>query len=495
MVSVISYNIMMDQDYFVERHMALVELLVSTPVDVVCLQEVRYDILPILLSTLSKVYTPAIKQLQPQGRPYGEIIFTGKNVSQIAFECIPFNEGKQGRAVQHLKVEKDSTEFNIYTFHLESMNCQKIRRGQMEQLWDIVKNTENAVMCGDTNLTAKETTHKDYYIPTWISDAWEETGQTIGEHTYYSGRFWDGDRRQRYDRVWITKDLYTTAFGILGEKQFEKDVWISDHNGLFINVTPKITFGEKFSKGGFSEIYRGTFKNENVVLKKILTSKIPHTTFFKELIPRTLSHKNIVKVFGGVNYAEKYIIAIESLRGPDLSVTYTQYSYRSLLGIFIPVSDAIRYLHKNGIAHRDIKLKNIVMDGFRPVLIDFGFAVMNGDNKYLSSRVRLCGTPNNIAPEMYTFREPTIEQLQATDVFAFGVTMYMAFNKCPPYIVKKDTPNRELIKIKSNPKPSLSIPGLGKIIDSMLKNVNDRPNITIVHKKLCKLLGVSSCVE
>lgn len=57
---------------------------------------------------------------------------------------------------------------------------------------------------------------------------------------------------------------------------------------------------------------------------------------------------------------------------PDKKWTSTK-RYICLLGI----ADAMRYLHENGIIHRDLKLQNVLLDSdYYPRVCDFGFSKM-----------------------------------------------------------------------------------------------------------------------
>ncbi len=60
-------------------------------------------------------------------------------------------------------------------------------------------------------------------------------------------------------------------------------------------------------------------------------------------------------------------------------------------------------MHSKNIAHRDIKLENVILDeDIRPKLIDFGFSTCLEEGQ----RVKIfCGTPSYMAPEIVQKRE------------------------------------------------------------------------------------------
>ena len=63
------------------------------------------------------------------------------------------------------------------------------------------------------------------------------------------------------------------------------------------------------------------------------------------------------------------------------------------------LANTLAYLHNNSIAHRDIKLENILIDKntLKIKLIDFGFAIKASGPSVRSS---LIGTPCYLPPEM-----------------------------------------------------------------------------------------------
>lgn len=85
--------------------------------------------------------------------------------------------------------------------------------------------------------------------------------------------------------------------------------------------------------------------------------------------------------------------------------------------MFAPILRAVNYLHSQGIAHRDLKLTNMLVDReFRVKLIDFGFA----DNTRRTLKA-YCGTPSYMAPELVQKKEYVGT---AVDIWALGVVLF-----------------------------------------------------------------------
>eukprot|EP00798_Chlamydomonas_sp_ICE-L_P019999 gene19999-26712_t len=89
--------------------------------------------------------------------------------------------------------------------------------------------------------------------------------------------------------------------------------------------------------------------------------------------------------------------------------------------------DAVEYLHQNRVAHRDLKLDNIVLDGSRPPRIkvcDFGFAKnWDADNCNMNTQI---GTPVYMSPQLISARQ-TKQGYDATkaDLWACGVLLFV----------------------------------------------------------------------
>lgn len=93
------------------------------------------------------------------------------------------------------------------------------------------------------------------------------------------------------------------------------------------------------------------------------------------------------------------------------------FEIRSLIG---QLSDAVRFLHSNGIVHRDIKDENVILDGEgKCQLIDFGSAAQwrHGKRWDTFSGTLHYASPEILRGELYSGKEQ--------DVYALGTVMYV----------------------------------------------------------------------
>ncbi|CAK75769.1 unnamed protein product (macronuclear) [Paramecium tetraurelia] len=103
-------------------------------------------------------------------------------------------------------------------------------------------------------------------------------------------------------------------------------------------------------------------------------------------------------------------------------------------------------IHKMGVAHRDLKLENILLDDqYKLKICDFGFAVQYLDEQGRRIKVNdYVGTPQTAAPEIY-LRQP-YHPVEA-DLFQLGVILFQICAGSSPFHnanIKSD-PNYQLI--------------------------------------------------
>ena len=189
----------------------------------------------------------------------------------------------------------------------------------------------------------------------------------------------------------------------------------------------------QIGKGGFAVVVQAvdTKTNQFVAIKIVSRQEIQrqNNMIYLENELRLCSrfdHPSIVKVFDIIYEEDIIMIVMEYFHNGDLQSLISQgilLSFDECVRISYKILDALAYLHKRGICHRDIKPGNILFDdSFNPKLIDFGLAKENAD--VLST---YCGTLWYIAPEIVKNSE---YDGRKADIWAFGVTLHLLSTGC-----------------------------------------------------------------
>ncbi|MFA1544920.1 serine/threonine-protein kinase [Actinomadura chokoriensis] len=145
-----------------------------------------------------------------------------------------------------------------------------------------------------------------------------------------------------------------------------------------------------------------------------------------------LRHPNIVTVYDRVTGEDgRPWIVMELVQGRSLEQVLAERGTlpaRQVAAIGLAMLDALSAAHAQGVVHRDVKPANVLLEGDRVVLTDFGIAAVEGDATLTRSGAVL-GTPAYMSPEQVHGEPATL----ASDLWALGATLYAAAEGRPPF--------------------------------------------------------------
>ena len=190
----------------------------------------------------------------------------------------------------------------------------------------------------------------------------------------------------------------------------------------------------------------------------------------------SLNHPHIVTLYSIEEAEGRRFLTMELVAGRTLGevIPPDGLSFESLMGIAVPVAEAVSAAHRRGVVHRDIKPRNIMLDADgRVKVLDFGLAqspapLPDGDISDRSTRSfgarTISGTLAYMAPEQLQ-SEPTDPR---TDVFSLGVVLYEMATGRRPFEAKSAAGLITAILRDSPVPPSRLRPGLPGRLDRLV---------------------------
>ena len=154
--------------------------------------------------------------------------------------------------------------------------------------------------------------------------------------------------------------------------------------------------------------------------------------FFREAeTAGRLTHPNIVTIYDAGDEHDLAYIAMEFLKGDDLSKYVKKDSLlplKQVLSLIQRSADGLDYAHQYNVVHRDIKPANIMWDPDSDTIkiTDFGIARITDSSKTKTGMV--LGTPSYMSPEQLAGKKVTGQ----SDIFSLGVMLFqMVTGKLP----------------------------------------------------------------
>ena len=200
----------------------------------------------------------------------------------------------------------------------------------------------------------------------------------------------------------------------------------------------------KLGSGGMANVYLA--EDEELgrrVAIKILNERYAGDDLFIERFRREaksaagLSHPNIVSIYDRGEAEGTYYIAMEVIEGrslKELIMTHGALPVHTAIGYAKQLLEALRFAHRHGIIHRDIKPHNVLVSADQQVkaneprlkVTDFGIA-RHGASQ-MTEAGSIMGTAQYLSPEQARGAPVTA----ASDLYSAGVVLYeMLTGKVP----------------------------------------------------------------
>eukprot|EP00117_Sycon_ciliatum_P027446 scpid56914/ scgid1267/ Serine/threonine-protein kinase CTR1 len=200
----------------------------------------------------------------------------------------------------------------------------------------------------------------------------------------------------------------------------------------------EITLEKAIGRGGFGEVFAARYKGTVVAVKRLHLqswSRSRLDTFKRELqVLSQVQHQHVVAVLGVVLEPPQFSIVMEYMSRSLFTALFIheeQFSGDKQKMIVLEVCAALEHLHKEGIAHCDMKVENVLLDATDHAKIcDFGLSFIRSTTEVSSSRLDSAtappgqGTPRYSAPEVLRGERLVLKQLFATDVYSLALVVY-----------------------------------------------------------------------
>jgi beta-lactam-binding protein with PASTA domain len=213
----------------------------------------------------------------------------------------------------------------------------------------------------------------------------------------------------------------------------------------------------RLGRGGMADVYLA--EDEELgrrVAIKILNERHAADDQFVERFRREatnaagLSHPNIVSIYDRGEAEGTYYIAMEYLEGSTLKEIVVERGPLPIdeaIGFARDVLEALRFAHRKGLVHRDIKPHNVMCDADRRVKVtDFGIARAGASQ--MTEAGSIIGTAQYLSPEQA--RGGVIDH--RSDLYSVGVVLYELLTGTVPFT--GDTPVEIAMKhLSTAPEP------------------------------------------
>ncbi|XP_010515015.1 PREDICTED: serine/threonine-protein kinase HT1 isoform X1 [Camelina sativa] len=276
----------------------------------------------------------------------------------------------------------------------------------------------------------------------------------------------------------------------------------------------KVSYGDRFTHGVYSQLYHGEYEGKAVALKiitapdnsddRFLAARLEKQFTMEATLLSRLSHPNVVK-FVGVSTGNCIIteyVPRGSLRSYLHKLEHKSRPLQQLIEFGLDIARGMEYVHSREIVHRDLKPENVLIENdFHLKIADFGIAC---EEEYCDVLGDNTGTYRWMAPEVIR----RIPHGRKCDVYSFGLILWEMVAGAVPYeemtpfqaafavmhknirpVIPKDCPTamKELIELcwslQTNKRPEFW--QIVKVLEQFKKSLTKERRLNLLPSQIC----------
>lgn len=191
----------------------------------------------------------------------------------------------------------------------------------------------------------------------------------------------------------------------------------------------KYNLGQTLGKGSFSLVKEGIDTETHakyavkIIPKSNMNTDADRERFEREVnVILKMNHPGIIKIINFLVDSNFFFLIMEFVDGGTLLSQLSapaSVNENSMKPVFKQILETVQYIHSQGIAHRDLKLENVLYDTTGNIkIIDFGFSRFANPGQLFATP---CGSPAYAAPEVLSGQN---YDGKAADMWSLGVLLF-----------------------------------------------------------------------
>lgn len=188
----------------------------------------------------------------------------------------------------------------------------------------------------------------------------------------------------------------------------------------------RYTLGDLIGRGGAAEVFiaRDELLGRDVAVKLFPAGVGEADESRRQREVQTLAgmnHPGLVTIYDVGQTDSRAYFVMQLIEGESLAdrIRSGPLALGDVVALGAALADALTYVHRHGVVHRDIKPGNVLLDGEgRPHLSDFGIAVL-ADATNITATGMVIGTASYLSPEQVRGQQVG----PASDVYALGLVL------------------------------------------------------------------------